>query len=174
MSFILLFHWTIYINTETIHYSITGERRGGGTTMVHVCQWSNGWWFALPVHMDNSLTICMLLTCFSKCCWLVHQSPCHVLSRLYDKPCKRSLDIRSGCWAFCTVSRLQSVPIYPAWATWDVNMINIRKYRSMYYDRLTMNCWTCFVGYAIISSTYYFYIFKSRHWSECGVRVLGC
>ena len=55
----------------------------------------------------------MSLTCSSQCCWLVHQRPCYVLSRLYDNVCERSLAMCHKSKALCPVSRLLAVPIYP-------------------------------------------------------------
>ena len=47
----------------------------------------------LSACFDNSLAICVSLTCSHQCHRLIHQRPCHVLSCLCDNACKRSLAI---------------------------------------------------------------------------------
>ena len=64
---------------------------------------------------DKSL-ICLSQTCSHQCHRLVHQRPFHVLACVCDKACKRSLAICRESRVLCPVSRLPSVPIWPACA----------------------------------------------------------
>ena len=63
------------------------------------------------VCFDNSLAICVSLTCSHQCHRLVRQRLCHVLSCLCDNTCKRSLVICRESRQFCPGSRLLSLPV---------------------------------------------------------------
>ena len=73
--------------------------------------------------VDNSFPTCMSLTCYSQYRWLVKQRQCHVLSCLCDNACKRSLAIDCKIRTLCPVSKLLSVPIWPACVNRDVHII---------------------------------------------------
>ena len=66
--------------------------------------------------IDNLLTTCGSQTCSSQCHGSVNQSRRHLFSCLCDNACKRSLAICRKSRASCPVSRLLSVPIWPACA----------------------------------------------------------